>query len=31
VGLSWIMHVEVDLLDDVGEVGVAERHVLVGS
>jgi hypothetical protein len=28
VGLSWIIHVEVDLLDGVGYVGVDERQVL---
>jgi hypothetical protein len=28
VGLLWIIHVEADLLDDVGEVGVSECQVL---
>jgi hypothetical protein len=31
VGLQWIMHVEADLLDGVGEVGVGECQVLEGS
>jgi hypothetical protein len=31
MGLPWIMHVEADLLDDVGEVGAGERQVLEGS
>jgi hypothetical protein len=30
VGLPWIMHVEADLLDGVGDVGAGERHVLEG-
>jgi hypothetical protein len=30
VGLPWIMHVEVDLLDDVGDIEVNERLVLEG-
>jgi hypothetical protein len=30
VGLPWIMHVEADLLDDVGDVGVGERQVPEG-
>jgi hypothetical protein len=31
VGLPWIMHVEADLLNGVGEVGASERQVLEGS
>jgi hypothetical protein len=31
VGLPWIMHVEVDLLDGVGDVGTGEHQVLEGS
>jgi hypothetical protein len=30
VGLPWIMHVEADLLDGVGDVGAGERQVLEG-
>jgi hypothetical protein len=30
VGLPWIMHVEVDLLDDVGDIGAGELQVLEG-
>jgi hypothetical protein len=30
VGLSWIIYVEVDLLDDVGDVGASEHQVLEG-
>jgi hypothetical protein len=30
VGLAWIMHVEVDLMDDIGYVGAGERQVLKG-
>jgi hypothetical protein len=29
-GLPWIMHVEANLLDDVGDVGAGERQVLEG-
>jgi hypothetical protein len=31
VRLTWIMHVEADLLDDIGEVRAGERQVLEGS
>jgi hypothetical protein len=31
VGLPWIMHVEADLLNGVGDVGVGECHVLEGT
>jgi hypothetical protein len=31
VGLSWIVHVEADLLDGVGNVGPGERQVLESS
>jgi hypothetical protein len=30
VGLLWIMHVEADLLDDVGDARASERQVLEG-
>jgi hypothetical protein len=30
VGLSWIMHVEADLLDGVGDIEAGERQVLEG-
>jgi hypothetical protein len=30
VGLPWIMHVEADLLDGVGDVEAGERQVLEG-
>jgi hypothetical protein len=30
MGLPWIMHVEEDLLDGIGEVGAGERQVLEG-
>jgi hypothetical protein len=30
VGLLWIMHVEVDLLDGISDVGAGERQVLEG-
>jgi hypothetical protein len=30
VGLSWIMHVETNLLDGVGDIGVGERQILEG-
>jgi hypothetical protein len=30
MGLPWIMHVETDLLDNVGDVGAGERQVLEG-
>jgi hypothetical protein len=30
MGLIWIMHVEADLLDGVGDVGVGEHQVLEG-
>jgi hypothetical protein len=30
VGLPWIMHVEADLLDVVGDVGAGEHQVLEG-
>jgi hypothetical protein len=30
VGLPWIMHVEADLLDDVGDVRAGEYQVLEG-
>jgi hypothetical protein len=30
VGLPWIMHVEADLLDSVGDVEAGERQVLEG-
>jgi hypothetical protein len=30
MGLPWIMHVEANLLDDVGDVGASERQVLEG-
>jgi hypothetical protein len=31
VGLPWIMHVEEDRLDGIGEVGAGEHQVLEGS
>jgi hypothetical protein len=31
VGVSWIMHEEANLLDDVGEVGTCEGKILEGT
>jgi hypothetical protein len=31
VGLLWIMHIEADMQDSVGDVGVGEHQVLEGS
>jgi hypothetical protein len=30
VGLLWIMHVEADLLEGVGDIGAGERQLLEG-